>query len=143
MMKLVRKISQALKNKYQTNPELKQIQGRPETRKKQSETSKKVWTEEKRKEHSEILKKLWKNNFKLREKQSQISKEMWKNPEHKKNLSEIGKKRWADPQLKSELSKLSQERWRNPEYRKKREATLKFKRIKNETNEIQALLCQK
>ena len=89
-----------------------------ETRKKQSETLKKIWQDpERRKKRSEISQELWKT-FEYKKKME--------DPLYRKKLSEISKKLWQDPEYRKKQLKINKERW-NPERKKKYSEKMKTK----------------
>lgn len=102
------------------------------TRKKMSESRKKIWeNEEFRKQASEIQKKRFEdleyvekrnlsyrtNNFRLKKKKD--TEKLWKDPEYVKSVMEAHKKATSDESYKKWHSDHKKKLWQDPEYRRK------------------------
>jgi len=122
-------------------------------RKKNSETQKALWTEEKRKERSRVVSELWEDeNYRNhmsevhkgwhyskreREKASIRSKKRWSNPEYVKRHKLMMKKLWQDDEFKKKMAEAttdevkkkigvaSRKMWSDPEFHAKRSKQMK------------------
>ena len=116
------KISNGLKNSYESDPALRKKRGRP-------------WGEEKRRRLSETLRKMW-SNLELRESQAERMREIWKNPEyrkkclawrldpekvasHEENLSKALRGKKKTPEHLAAISRALKQKPKSPEHRRK------------------------
>lgn len=73
-----------------------------------------VVSEETRKKQSEVMKKVY-SSPEARQMRSERSKKMWANPEHRQKISEV----YSTPDAKKKRSDASAKRWANSEHRQK------------------------